>query len=257
MTMFNIFATGKSGMSAYQEKMDYLSNDLVNSSTTGYKSTDVGFKDLMTQSLDRKGNPLVNKDAVNGTGVKLGTNYANNKQGNLLNTGLKTDLAIDGKGYFALQEPDGTISYTRDGNFKVDSNGTLVTSTGVKVYVQYEGGYSEGDPALDSDNISIDAQGGISMNIDGQSVLVGTIPVFTAIGDKGFIPKGNNTFVASEDAQVTMSNDYDIRQGFLEASNVDAAEVFSDVILTQRAFQLNSKAITTADDIWSMINNMR
>ena len=174
-----------------------------------------------------------------------------------MNTGLKTDLAIDGKGYFALQEPDGTISYTRDGNFKVDSNGTLVTSTGVKVYVQYEGGYSEGDPALDSDNISIDAQGGISMNIDGQSVLVGTIPVFTAIGDKGFIPKGNNTFVASEDAQVTMSNDYDIRQGFLEASNVDAAEVFSDVILTQRAFQLNSKAITTADDIWSMINNMR
>ena len=255
--MFNIFATGKSGMSAYQEKMDYLSNDLVNSATTGYKSTDVGFKDLMTQSLDRKANPLVNKDAVNGTGVKLGTNYANNKQGNLLNTGLKTDLAIDGKGYFALQEPDGTISYTRDGNFKVDSNGTLVTSTGVKVYVQYEGGYSEGDPALDSDNISIDAQGGISMNIDGQNVLVGTIPVFTAIGDKGFIPKGNNTFVASEDAQVTMSNDYDIRQGFLEASNVDAAEVFSDVILTQRAFQLNSKAITTADDIWSMINNMR
>ena len=251
MTMFNIFATGKSGMSAYQEKMDYLSNDLVNSATTGYKSTDVGFKDLMTQSLDRKGNPLVNKDAVNGTGVKLGTNYANNKQGNLLNTGLKTDLAIDGKGYFALQEPDGTISYTRDGNFKVDSNGTLVTSTGVKVYVQYEGGYSEGDPALDSDNISIDAQGAISMNIDGQNVLVGTIPVFTAIGDKGFIPKGNNTFVASEDAQVTMSNDYDIRQGFLEASNVDAAEVFSDVILTQRAFQLNSKAITTADDIWS------
>lgn len=255
--MFNIFATGKSGMSSYQEKMDYLSNDLVNSTTTGYKSTDVGFKDLMTESLDRKGNPLVNKTAVNGTGVRLGINYANNKQGNLLNTGLKTDLAIDGKGYFALQDPDGTISYTRDGNFKIDSNGALVTSTGVKVYVQYEGGYSEGDPAFESENISIDAQGGISMNIDGNVVLVGTIPVFTAIGDKGFIPKGNNMFVASDDAQVTMSDDFDIRQGFLEASNVDAAEVFSDVILTQRAFQLSSKAITTADDIWSMINSMR
>ena len=255
--MFNIFSTGKSGMTAYQEKMDYLSNDLVNSATTGYKSTDVGFKDLMTESLDRKGTPLANKDAVNGTGVRLGINYANNKQGNLLNTGFKTDLAIDGKGYFALQQPDGTIGYTRDGSFKIDSTGALVTSTGVKVYVQYEAGYSEGDPALDSDNISIDAQGGISMNIDGQMVLVGSIPVFTAIGDKGFIPKGNNTFVASEDAQVTMSNDYDIRQGFLEASNVDTAEVISDVILTQRAFQLNSKAITTADDIWSMINNMR
>lgn len=255
--MFNIFATGKSGMNAYQEKMDYLANDLVNSQTTGYKSTDVGFKDLMTESLDRKGNPLVDKSAVNGTGVRLGINYANNKQGNLLNTGLSTDLAIDGKGYFALQDPDGTISYTRDGNFKIDSNGALVTSTGVKVYVQYEAGYSEGDPALDSNNISIDATGGISMNVDGNSVLIGTIPVFTAIGDKGFIPKGNNMFVASDDAQVTLSNDFDIRQGFLEASNVDAAEVFSNVILTQRAFQLNSKAITTADDIWGMINNMR
>lgn len=255
--MFNIFATGKSGMTAYQEKMDFLSNDLVNSTTTGYKSTDVGFKDLLTESLDRKGTPLVNTSAVNGTGVRLGTNYANNKQGNLLNTGLKTDLAIDGKGYFAVQDTDGTISYTRDGNFKVDVNGTLVTETGVKVYVQYEPGFSEGDPGLDSDNMSIDAQGGISMNIDGNNVLVGTIPVFTAIGDKGFIPKGNNMFVASDDAQVTLSDDFDIRQGFLEASNVDAAEVFSDVILTQRAFQLSSKAITTADDIWSMINNMR
>ncbi|MDO5517767.1 MAG: flagellar basal body rod protein FlgG, partial [Clostridium sp.] len=68
--MFNIFATGKSGMAAYQEKIDYLANDMVNSATTGYKSTDVGFKDLLTESLDRKGTPLVNKDAVNGTGVR-------------------------------------------------------------------------------------------------------------------------------------------------------------------------------------------
>ena len=100
--MFNIFATAKSGMNAYQEKLDYLSNDLVNSPTTGYKSTDVGFKDLLTESLDRKGTPLVNKTAISGTGVKLGMNYATNKQGNLLTTGGKTDLAIDGKGYFAL-----------------------------------------------------------------------------------------------------------------------------------------------------------
>ena len=255
--MFNIFSTGKSGMTAYQEKLDFLSNDLVNSTTTGYKSTDVGFKDLLTESLDRKGTPLVDKSAVEGTGVKLGINYVNNEQGNLLSTGLKTDIAIDGSGYFALQEPDGTIAYTRDGNLKVDVNGTLVTSTGLKVYVEYEPGFSEGDPALDSDNISIDSQGGISMNIDGNNALVGTIPVFTAIGDKGFIAKGNNTFVPNEDAQVTLSDNYDIRQGFLEASNVDTTETFSDVILTQRAFQLSSKALTTADDIWSMINNMR
>lgn len=255
--MFNIFATGKSGMSAYQEKLDYLSNDLVNSSTTGYKSTDIGFKDLLTESLNRRGTPLVAKTAISGTGVKLGVNYSTDKQGNLLTTGQKTDLALDGKGYFALTKSDGSIVYTRDGNFKIDSNGSLVDTAGSKVYVEYENGYSEGNPALDSNNISIAKDGGISMLVDGQEVKVGTISVFTAIGDKSFIPIGNSYFTPSSDAQVTLSNNYNVIQGALEGSNVDASEVFSDVILTQRAFQLSSKAITTADDLWSMINQMR
>lgn len=255
--MFNIFATGKSGMSAYQEKLDYLSNDLVNSSTTGYKSTDVGFKDLLTESLNRKGTPLVDKTSISGTGVKLGINYAINKQGNLLTTGGKTDLAIDGKGYFAITQSDGSIAYTRDGNFKVDLNGALVDSTGAKVYVEYENGASEGNPALDNDNISIDEDGGISIKVGDEMAKIGTIPIFTAIGDKGFIPIGNSYFIPNSDAQVTLSNDYNIMQGVLEGSNVEPGEVFSDIILTQRAFQLSSKAITTADDLWSMINNMR
>lgn len=255
--MFNIFATAKSGMSAYQEKLDYLSNDLVNSSTTGYKSVDVGFKDLLTESLDRKGTPLVNKTAISGTGVKLGINYATNKQGNLLTTGGKTDVAIDGKGYFALTQGDGSIVYTRDGSFKVDSNGTLVDTNGSKVYIEYENGAAEGMPALDSENIFIDQYGGITMQIEGEMAKIGTIPIFTAIGDKAFIPIGNSYFTPNQDSQVTISEDFNIIQGTLEASNVDAGEVFSEVILAQRAFQLSSKAVTTADDLWSMINNMR
>lgn len=255
--MFNIFATGKSGMNAYQEKIDYLSNDLVNGETTGYKSTDVGFKDLLTESLNRRGTPLVNEKAVSGTGVKLGTNYATNKQGNLITTGSKTDLAIDGSGYFAVSQEDGTIAYTRDGNFKIDSNGTLVDTNGKKVYIEYENGFAEGNPALDANTLSVSKQGEISMQIDGQQAQIGTIPIFTAIGDKSFTPIGNSYFTPASDAQVTMSNDYNIEQGFLEGSNVDSAEVFSDLVLTQRAFQLSSKAITTADDMWSMINSMR
>lgn len=255
--MFNIFATGKSGLSAYQGKLDYLSNDLVNNGTTGYKRTDVNFKDLMAESLNRSGTPLVNEKAVTGTGVKLGTNYASNKQGNLISTGGKTDLAIDGQGYFALNNADGSIVYTRDGNFKIDAQGSLVDSSGLKVYIEYSDGASEGNPALDSKSISIAQNGEISMQVDGQEVKIGTIPVFTSIGDKSFIPIGNNCFTPASDAQVTMSDNYNIEQGFLESSNVDTAEVFSDIVLTQRAFQLSSKAITTADDIWSMVNNMR
>ncbi|OPJ64481.1 flagellar hook-basal body complex protein [Clostridium chromiireducens] len=255
--MFNIFATGKSGLTAYQEKLDYLSNDLVNSTTTGYKSTDVGFKDLLTESLNRNGTPLVDKSSVTGTGVKLGVNYATNEQGNLLITGQKTDLAIDGKGYFALTQASGNIVYTRDGSFKIDSSGSLVDTNGAKVYVEYENGFSEGNPALDSKNISIDKDGGISTQVDGNEVKIGKIPIFTAIGDKSFNPLGNSYFTPASDAQVTLSNDYNVVQGALEGSNVNTAEVFSDVILTQRAFQLSSKAITTADDLWSMINSMR
>ncbi|EHJ01461.1 flagellar hook-basal body protein [Clostridium sp. DL-VIII] len=255
--MFNIFAIGKSGMSAYQEKLDYLSNDLVNQQTTGYKSTDVGFKDLLAESLNRRGTPLVNEKAISGTGVKLGVNYANNEQGNLKQTGEKTDLAIDGEGYFAITQSDGTIAYTRDGNFKIDSNGTLVDANGKKVYIEYTNGFSEGNPQLDSKSLSIAKDGTISMNVDGQPTDIGTIPVFTAVGDKSFIPIGNSCFIPASDAQVTMSTNYNIEQGFLEGSNVDPTEAFSDVILTQRAFQLSSKAITTADDMWSMINNMR
>lgn len=255
--MFNIFATGKSGLTAYQEKLDYLSNDLVNSTTTGYKSTDVGFKDLLTESLNRNGTPLVDKSSVTGTGVKLGVNYATNEQGNLLTTGQKTDLAIDGNGYFALTQASGNIVYTRDGSFKIDSSGSLVDTNGAKVYVEYENGFSEGNPALDSKNISIDKDGGISTQVDGNEVKIGKIPIFTAIGDKSFNPLGNSYFTPASDAQVTLSNDYNVVQGALEGSNVNTAEVFSDVILTQRAFQLSSKAITTADDLWSMINSMR
>lgn len=255
--MFNIFATGKSGLTAYQEKLDYLSNDLVNNSTTGYKKTDVNFKDLVTDTLNRKGTPLVNEKAVTGTGVKLGINYADNKQGNLITTGQKTDLAIDGQGYFAITQADGSIVYTRDGNFKIDSNGSLVDSSGGKVYIEYSDGASEGNPALDSKNISISQNGQISMKVNDQEVTIGTIPVFTSVGDKSFVPIGNNYFTPASDAQVTRSTDYNIEQGFLENSNVDTAEVFTDMVLTQRAFQLSSKAITTADDMWSMINSMR
>ena len=222
--MFYVFATAKSGMNAYQEKLDYLSNDLVNSTTTGYKSTDIGFKDLLTETLDRKGTPVNDKTAVNGTGVRLGMNYVKDKQGNLITTGNNTDLAIDGKGYFAAYQSDGSIAYTRDGSFKIDAQGDLVDSSGNRVVINEETGLAQRNPELKSEDLAIDQEGGISMMIDNQSVKIGTIPVFTAIGDKSFIQMGNNYYTPSDDAQVTLSTDYDVRQGFLESSNVDSGE---------------------------------
>jgi flagellar basal-body rod protein FlgG len=255
--MFNIFATAKSGLDAYQEKLDYLSNDLANMQTTGYKSTDVEFKDLVAESLNRAGTPLVNTKAVSGTGVKLGLNYSTNTQGSLTKTGNNTDLAINGEGYFALSQADGSIVYTRDGSFKVDANGTLVNSDGKKVYIQYANGYSEGNPALDSKNISIDSDGGITLKTAQGDVKIGTIPVFTAVGDRSFTPIGENCLIPTTGVQVTASTNYNIVSGSLENSNVDTTQTMTDIILTQKAFQLNSKALTTTDDLWGMINNMR
>lgn len=255
--MFNIFGIAKSGMNAYQEKLDYLSNDLVNNTTTAYKSTDIGFKDLLTETLDRKGTPLKDKTAVNGTGVRLGINYINGKQGNLMTTENNTDLAIDGKGYFSIYQPDGSVVYTRDGNFKIDLQGDLVDTNGNRLVINYEPGFSQGNPELKPQDLSINQDGELTTVIDEQNVKIGTIPVFDAIGDKSFIQIGNNYFTPSDDTQVTLSRDYNIRQGFLEASNVDTEQVFTEVILSQRAFQLSSKAMTVADDLWGMINNLR
>lgn len=257
--MINVFATAKSGMSAYQQKLDHLSNDLVNSTTTGYKSVDVGFKDLLTDTLDRKGTPLENKGAINGTGVRIGTEYRNNKQGNILPTGKNTDLAIEGKGYFAVTRADGSVAYTRDGNFSVDSSGMLVDSSGNRVLIEYENGASAGFPELSSENISIDPTGGITVNINNQIVQIGTIPLFTAVGDRSFLAIGSNCFVPTEDAQVTRCDgkDFKIVQGALEGSNVDTGQTLTEVILAQRAFELSSKAINVADELWGMINNMK
>lgn len=255
--MINVYSIAKSGMNAYQEKMDYIANDLANVSTTGYKSNDIGFKDLYTETLDRKGTPLYDKTAVNGTGVRTGMNYSKNIQGNLLNTGGQTEFAIDGEGYFAAYMGDGSIAYTRDGNFKVDANGTLVDSSGNKIVIQYADGVSEGNPELVSSKLSVNQNGEIFMKDEENTINIGRIPVFTAIGDKSFLPIGNSYFVPAEDAQIEESTDFDIIQGMLEGSNVDSTEAFTDMITSQRAFQMNSKALTVADDLWGMINSMR
>ena len=131
--MLRTIWTSKTGLNAQQVKLDTISNNLANSGTMGYKRVDVGFKDLLNESLDRKGYPVNDKDASMGTGVKTTELYRDNAQGFLTDTGLSTDLSIDGEGYFRLVQPDGSYVYTRDGAFQVDSMGRLVDTRGNKV----------------------------------------------------------------------------------------------------------------------------
>ena len=235
--MLTTLWTSKSGLNANQEKLDVISNNIANVNTTGYKKVNAGFKDLISSSLDEWGNPLNDKTATVGSGVKTGNFTKDNSQGGLQTTNQKTDLALDGEGYFKVISSNGTEYYTRDGSFKLDSYGRLVTANGNILEVQYANGYSQ--------------------NNTGLTEKVGEIAVYTAVGNDAFTSVGDNLFKELNGVQVYRTLDADMYQGYLEASNVDLSQEMTDMIVTQRAFQLSSKGITAADEMWEMINNLR
>ena len=255
--MLTTLWTSKSGLNANQEKLDVISNNIANVNTTGYKKVNAGFKDLISSSLDEWGNPLNDKTAKVGSGVKTGNFTKDNSQGGLQTTNQKTDLALDGNGYFKVISSNGTEYYTRDGSFKLDSYGRLVTANGNILEVQYANGYSQNNTGLTADNFTINKKGEIFAENNGNFEKVGEIAVYTAVGNDAFTSVGDNLFKELNGVQVYRTLDADMYQGYLEVSNVDLSQEMTDMIVTQRAFQLSSKGITAADEMWEMINNLR
>lgn len=255
--MLTTLWTSKSGLNANQEKLDVISNNIANVNTTGYKKVNAGFKDLISSSLDEWGNPLNDKTATVGSGVKVGNFTKDNSQGGLQTTNQKTDLALDGNGYFKVISSNGTEYYTRDGSFKLDSYGRLITANGNILEVQYANGYSQNNTGLTADNFTINKKGEIFAENNGNFEKVGEIAVYTAVGNDAFTSVGDNLFKELNGVQVYRTLDADMYQGYLEVSNVDLSQEMTDMIVTQRAFQLSSKGITAADEMWEMINNLR
>lgn len=256
--MFRTMCTSKSGMIAQQARLDAISNNLANSSTTGYKSVDVGFADLLQYSLDRKSIPINDRNSSIGTGVRATDYFRNNDQGPLISTGLSTDLALDKEGYFKVILADGTEAYTRDGAFKIDANGDLVNSYGDRLELNFEPGYSRANCNFKTDNFTVGTDGSVYIkNGNGTMNKVAEIPIYTAIGDNAFTAVGENLFVPSVGTNVQRTRNTDVYQGHLEGSNVDLTLEMTNMITTQRALQLSSKGVTTADEMWQMINNMR
>lgn len=255
--MYRILSTSKTGMNAYQSKMDAISNNLANSSTTGYKSVNVAFKDLMSETLNREGYKTNKENTLIGTGTRAINTPRDNSQGSLRTTEQTTDMALDGLGYFKVNRPDGSEAYTRDGQFRIDSLGRLVDSFGNKVHLEYVNGYSEDNVALTPENFSVNKNGDVYVRMGNSINKVAEIPVYNAIGDSSFASIGQNLFVPTEGATVQRVGNTDIYQGFLEMSNVDMGTQMSDLIVAQRAYQMAGKGITTSDEMWRMINNMR
>ncbi|RBP46743.1 flagellar hook-basal body protein [Garciella nitratireducens] len=259
--MYRILETGRTGLDALQKKMDTISNNLANLQTTGYKSLEVQFEDLIYDQVANKGVPL-SREAREmsmelGTGSKIKDVQRQWKQGELEETSSPLDLAIEGKGFFGVEDKNGRFFLTRDGAFHIDGNGQLVDSRGNLVVAQINASLFQWK------QISIDEEGRIfGKNQWGNSQEIGKIRLFDITNQNRLINVGENYFsVENEDILLTSENMEGewgkICQGFLERSNVDPTKEMVNMLITQRAYQMNTKSITAADEMWSMVNQLR
>lgn len=264
--MLRLLWNSRSSMMAQQDKLDSISNNISNVNTNGYKKIGASFKDLVYESLDRKGYPVSsdkNGKTVlqNGTGIRLSEWTRETTQGNLKSTGTSTDLAIDGIGYFEVAQKNGSKAYTRSGSFATDSTGTIVDQNGNRLSIVDASGkdinIANGTYKFNPNNFKIDEKGLVTMKDTNGDAPIGNIKILAAIGNNSLMAAGDNLFVPKPGVQVLASTDYAIRQGFLELSNVDIATEMTEMLVTQRAFQLSSSTLKTADEMWQMANNLR
>jgi len=251
----------KTGLDAQQTRMAVVSNNLANVNTTGFKQGRAVFEDLLYQNIRQSGGQS-SQDTMLPSGLSLGTGVrvvATEKlftQGSVLQTGNAMDVAISGRGFFQILKPDGDLAYTRDGTFQINDQGEMVTSSGYVV----QPGIAIPDAAQ---SITIGADGTVSVKLPGQAVptQVGTLETVDFINPVGLQPVGENLYIetaASGTAQPGtpgLNGLGSLVQGSLEGSNVNVVSELVNMIETQRAYEMNSKAITTNDQMMQYLNN--
>ena len=251
----------KTGLDAQQTRLSVISNNLANVNTTGYKQSRAVFEDLMYQNVRQVGAQTSESTEMTtglslGTGVRIVATEKMHTQGNLTNTDNPLDLAVSRRGFFQITRPDGTLGYTQDGSFQVDSQKQLVTNKGMPV----EPAITFPDNAL---TISISTDGIVSITTQGNATptQVGTIQLADFINSAGLQPIGENMYTESVASGTPITGTAglnglgSILQGELETSNVNVVKEMVDMIEAQRAYELNSKAISTADQMLQYINN--
>lgn len=261
MRSLSIAATG---MLAQQLNVEVISNNIANVNTTGFKRQRAEFHDLLYQNLLRPGTQssdagtIVPSGIQIGLGVKPAATYRVHQQGSLTITDNPLDLAINGKGFLAVELPSGETGYTRAGNLGRSANGDLVTANGYIV----QPGITIPDNAID---ITINEQGEVLVTVDGQTAPsnVGQIQLATFPNDAGLQAIGNNLMLetqASGAANLAAPGSDGvgaIQQGALETSNVDMVAEVTNLITAQRAYEMNSRVIKAADEMMSSVNQLR
>lgn len=252
----------KTGMTAQQTQLDVIAHNLANVSTTGYKRNHAVFEDLIYQNLRQVGANSSEQNQLPtglhlGLGVRTVASSRNFVQGSLQESKNNLDVAINGNGFFEISMPDGSPGYSRDGSFQVDAQGRLVTSSGLPV----AGGISI--PA-NATSVSISADGAVAATLPGspQPQPLGNLALTAFVNPAGLEPIGQNLFresAASGQPQpgAPGGNGLGIlKQGFLEASNVNVVEELVSMIQTQRAYEMNSKAIQTSDQMLAKLSQL-
>ena len=249
----------KTGLDAQQTRMNVISNNLANVNTTGFKRDRAVFEDLLYQNIRQAGgqtstNTQAPTGLMLGTGVRIVATEKLNVQGNMINSQNPLDVAISGEGHFQVTQPDGTTAYTRDGGFKVSATGQLVTSAGSPLV-----------PAItiprEASTITIGRDGTVSveLNTGGQSVL-GQITIARFLNPAGLMAVGQNLLKETPASGAPTvgapgtGGAGNLMQGTLEASNVNVVEEMVNMIETQRAYEINSKAISAVDGMLKYIN---
>ncbi len=255
--------TASTGMEAQQMRIDMIAHNLANINTVGFKKARLNYQDLIYQELKSSGvstspSTILPSGLEIGHGVKPASTHKIFSQGNLQQTQNPLDLAIDGEGFFQVTKPDGEIAYTRNGEFKVDNEGRLVTAEGYVLEPQITIPQDVLTTTISVDGIVSVTQPGVSTPTE-----VGNIELVRFVNPSGLKSTGGNLYLptqASGDPLIVTPGTEGagtIVQGFLEMSNVNVVEEMVNMIVAQRAYELNSKAIQTTDDMLRTINNIK
>jgi flagellar basal-body rod protein FlgG len=252
----------KTGMEAQQLQLDNISHNLANVATNGYKKSHAVFEDLIYQNLRQSGSATSDQTQLPsglqvGLGVRPVATARDFTQGSLQQTSNTLDVAISGNGFLQVTLPDGTTGYTRDGDMKMDANGQLVTNNGYAI-----------QPGItippNAQSISIGADGTVSVTLPGTPTpsTLGQLQLANFANPGGLDPKGGNLYAetaasGTPTAAVPGTNGLGtLRQGFVETSNVNVVEELVSMISTQRAYELNSKAIQTSDQMLQRLGQL-
>ncbi|HMN92495.1 MAG TPA: flagellar basal-body rod protein FlgG [Hydrogenophaga sp.] len=260
--MMNSLWISKTGMQAQQNQLDVISNNMANVSTNGFKRSTAVFEDLMYQNLRQVGAAADEQNQLPtglqlGLGVRTVATSRSFTQGSLQQSGNQLDLAVNGNGFLQVTMPDGTTGYTRDGSLKLDAQGRIVTSGGLPL---------ANDITIppEAQNITVSPDGVVSVKLPGNATpqQVGNIELASFINPGGLEPLGQNLFgetVASgapNNAAPGTAGMGSLMQGYVETSNVNVVQELVTMIQTQRAYEMNSKAIQTSDQMLQRLSQL-